>query len=241
MLPPSRSVVVKSQEVQPMMFSPEAAERPPREAEESSNVYEFRTYEMIPSLVRYYLSVVDQSLQRIRQDEYGRLIGFWYSEFSGSCSVHHLWEFPSLDARRKARQDLGQRTDWEEFLRTVAPAIKAQSIDFLRAQTRVENPATSSWCYEMNRYQAVVGQGRAALDAVKGRPRSNGSTVIAIWVSEAPDPNQVFELICYSDFEARARDSASEPDQTSWWLKHRAVFRSGGRTLMFPTAVSPLT
>ncbi|MGF6958634.1 NIPSNAP family protein [Paraburkholderia youngii] len=230
-----------SQEVQPMRFSPEAAMRPSTEVEESSSVFEFRTYEMVPSLVRYYLSVVDQSLQRIRQDEYGRLIGFWYSEFGGSCSVYHLWEFPSLDARRKARQVLGQRAEWEEFLRSVAPAINAQSIDFLRAQTRVDNAATNSWCYEMNRYQAVVGEVRVAVDAVKGRPRSDRSTVIAIWVSEAPDPNQIFELISYPDFEARARDTTSEPDQTSWWLKHRDVFRSSCRTLMFPAAVSPLT
>jgi len=204
-------------------------------------VFEYRVYEMVPWLLREYLKVVDESLQQIRRDQYGRLVGFWCSELSGCCSVHHLWEYASLDRRQEARRELLLLDEWNAFLKKAAPAIKNQAIAFLRLHGAICPSEQPAGLYELIRYQAKVGQAARLAEAVRYRPRAPESSLVAIWTADAPDPNEVFELVSFSSLGSRETENVYAPAQTGWWLAQHQLIQSHRSCLLSPQRISPLS
>lgn len=209
--------------------------------EKPGKIHEYRTYVMHPGTLDGYLQLVESKLQPLRQDRFGRLLGFWYSEFGTLNQVHHLWEFETLDHRQEQRRLLAHQKSWrEEFLEKVLPAIQTQQINFLRPAITVNVPTVVSAFYEMRRYQAVVGKSAQLLQEVLRRPKSSECTLAGVWTSESPDPNEVLELSAYPDFQSRLEQGLQQPAQCKWAGTVQGLMLGMVSTMLLPAEISPL-
>jgi hypothetical protein len=102
-------------------------------------VYEQRTYDVHPQHFAAYLKLFETKAMAVRgSGEYGKLIGFWSTEFGPLNRVVHIWAYDSLDHRRLARAALMQNPAWsQEFLPAALPMIA-------RMESCVLNPAAFS-------------------------------------------------------------------------------------------------
>lgn len=209
--------------------------------EKPGKIHEYRTYVMHPGTLDGYLQLVESKLQPLRQDRFGRLLGFWYSEFGTLNQVHHLWEFETLDHRQEQRRLLAHQKSWrEEFLEKVLPAIQTQQINFLRPAITVNVPTVVSAFYEMRRYQAVVGKSAQLLQEVLRRPKSSECTLAGVWTSESPDPNEVLELSAYPDFQSRLEQGLQQPARCKWAGTVQGLMLGMVSTMLLPAEISPL-
>jgi hypothetical protein len=67
-------------------------------------IYELRTYTLQPGTQGQYLKNSAEIGRKIRGDKYGKLEGFWSTEFGTLNQVVHLWAFESLNDRELARR-----------------------------------------------------------------------------------------------------------------------------------------
>ncbi|UIN21218.1 NIPSNAP family protein [Herbaspirillum frisingense] len=205
-----------------------------------ASVFEMRSYDMVPSRMDDYLNLVNHSLQEIRRDQYGRLVGFWRSGCGAALKVHHLWEFTSLDARQKMREELARREDWIDFLRNVAPCIQAQSITFLRIQGNLTSILSTGNAYQLIRYQARVGKLGNALREIQHQVSDDSVTRIGIWAADAPDPNEVWELLAVSRRTENEEGCAGEGEYVKWIPRHEELVRRHSTLWLVPISISPL-
>lgn len=202
-------------------------------------IYELRTYKMVPALLPHYLRIIDERLRVIRGDNFGRLAGFWFSGVGGECAVHHLWEFTSLDERQHFRKLLALSSEWRAFLADVAPAIQTQRITFMRPITLLTIPEQSGCIYELIRYRAAVGKVQSVADEVLRRTFTTPTTLVGAWIAEAPDPNEVIQLLGVHDLNEHLSDCKNR-EQTAWWMKVRGEITECRSALLSPVSVSPL-
>jgi PHP family Zn ribbon phosphoesterase len=206
---------------------------------DSLNVYEWRTYRMVDTHLPRYLEIVNERLQEIRKDRFGCLLGFWVSAAGGQSEVHHLWEFSSLNARQNLRSLLSKKEDWWSFLNDVAPAIRWQQITFMRRLSNIESPPSPGHLFKMIRYQAAVGKARIVADEILRRPMNKSTTLVALWSAEAPDPNEVIELLAI-DTRNACISEIDDQSQTALLLKLSNEIRGYHTTLLSPVRLSPL-
>jgi hypothetical protein len=204
-------------------------------------IHEYRTYTIHPAQLRRYLQLAQTKVQPIRQDKYGRLVGFWYSEFGTLNQVHHIWEYSSLDRRQEDRRALFQQRDWmEQFISSAWPTMQIQEVRFMIPQADLASPPHRSAFYEARIYRTAVGAFRSLADLVAERPLAAGATRIAHWTCETPQPNEVCELIAYPSFEARLSDASETPPQQAWLERAAAGLQLASATLLLPISISPL-
>lgn len=204
-------------------------------------IHEYRTYTIHPGQLHRYLELAETKVQPIRQDKYGRLVGFWYSEFGTLNQVHHVWEYVSLDRRQSDREVLFQQRDWmEEFIAGAWPTMQVQEVRFMNPKTALRTPAGPSAFYEIRTYRTTVGQAARVAGLVAERPLADGATRVGLWVCETPQPNEVCELLAYGSFEQRAADASQAPRQQQWLDAAGPHLQLSWSTLMLPIAISPL-
>jgi NIPSNAP len=96
-------------------------------------IYEQRTYDVKPGRLAEYLKLFEEVGMPVRQ-HYGRLIGFWFTEFGPLSQVVHIWAYESLDQRAALRTELERNTVWtEQFLPRALPMLDRMSAVVLRA------------------------------------------------------------------------------------------------------------
>src|SRR3546814_13166476 len=80
---------------------------------------------MAPELARLSAEVG----RPIRQNDYGKLEGYWVTEIGPLNQVMHLWSYADLNARQEARNALGQNADWRnKYIAVAGPLIRRQDI-----------------------------------------------------------------------------------------------------------------
>ena len=81
----------------------------------SGNVYELRNYRAkTGGAVRQWLDIFTGALEH--RQKYSKIVGLWQTEASQPNEVCHLWAYPDLNARAKARGDAANDPGWKEFL-----------------------------------------------------------------------------------------------------------------------------
>jgi hypothetical protein len=86
-------------------------------------IYEQRTYRVKPGLLGPYLKLFEDVGMPVRQ-HYGRLVGFWFTEFGELNQVVHIWAYESLDQRTAIREALMKDRQWvEDFLPKALPML----------------------------------------------------------------------------------------------------------------------
>ncbi len=200
-------------------------------------IYEYRIYTLGFGQVPEYFGAGKYA--GIRANEiYGRQIGGWLSEFGNYQQFHHIWAYPSLDARQAARVALSEQEEWtEKFLKTAWPAMQMQEVRFMTAQTEITPPASPALFYEVRLYRTQVGRFAEGVQAITERPCRGA--LFGLWLSETPQPNEIVEITAYSDFADRLTDRILQPDQSAWLVGHKGLFQSVSNMLLDPMIIAP--
>jgi len=81
----------------------------------TGNIYELRSYRAKPGgAVRGWLDIFTGALKH--REKYSKIVGLWQTEFGQPNEVSHMWAYPDLNARAKARGDAAKDPGWAEFL-----------------------------------------------------------------------------------------------------------------------------
>lgn len=209
-------------------------------------IHELRIYTLWPGKVPEFLKLAEERAMPIRGDNYGRLVGYWFTEFGPLNQIFHLWEFDDLNTRQEVRAALGQLPAWRsDYVAHVHPLIRHQQIRLMHPRLPLKAPAEPGNVYEYRCYQTALGKAPAFIEAIsEAMPvREKYSQNVCLWHTEAALPNEVSHLWVYKDLETRAKARAAatqDPDWKAFLAKGGAMLEEMHSTLLMPAAFSPL-
>lgn len=92
-----------------------------------------RTYTIKIGKTQEYLKLFEEVALPIIS-KYAKLVGYWYTDIGELNQVVHIWEYESLDERRKRRTALYEDPEWKEkFLPIAAPMLEKQETKIMYA------------------------------------------------------------------------------------------------------------
>jgi NIPSNAP len=114
---PKATPMIARQDVR--LLSPMKEVVPPKA---SGGFYELRIYRMAPggSVQRWAQAFRD--IMPVRE-KYSQNVGIWIGDAPQPNEVLHLWNYPDLSARTKARTELSKDPEWQNFLTNNSGAI----------------------------------------------------------------------------------------------------------------------
>ena len=209
-------------------------------------IYELRTYTAKPGTIPAILKANEDVARPVRGDNYGKLEGYWYTDIGPVNQVMHLWSFDDLVERDRLRAELGALEAWgQEYVPLIRPHLVKQSIRFLKAARDMNPPGGDGNFYEFRNYRLQPGMAGQWIDNIlKAMPlREKYSQNVAMWTTQAPDPNEVCHLWVYKDLDHRAKaraDSAADGDLVEILKAGRPFIEEQHSTLIWPASFSPL-
>ncbi|MEQ8398416.1 NIPSNAP family protein [Thalassobaculum sp.] len=209
-------------------------------------IYEFRTYTtpigMAPELAR----LSGEIGRDIRKDDYGKLEGYWLTEIGPLNQVMHLWSYADLNTRQELRTALGQNEAWRSKYLTVAgPLIRRQDVRLMWAMKPVVPPTGTGHVYEYRFYRCKVGKSRPFAEKLRDvlPAREKYSKNVAIWLTEAGQPNEVSHLWAYDSLNHRAEVRAAamrDPDWREFLKNGPEMLEEMHSSILMPSAHSPM-
>lgn len=209
-------------------------------------IHELRIYTVKPGTVPEFLKLAEERAMPIRGENYGRLVGYWFTEFGPLNQIFHLWEFDDLNARQELRAALGQLPEWRsDYVAHVYPLLRHQQIRLMHPRLPLKAPAEPGNVYEYRCYQTQIGKAPGFIEAIsEAMPvREKYSQNVCLWHTEAALPNEVSHLWVYKDLETRAKARAAatqDPDWKAFLAKGGAMLEEMHSTLLMPAGFSPL-
>lgn len=209
-------------------------------------IHELRIYTLQPGKQAAFLSHAEDVGLRIRGGKYGRLEGYWTSEFGTLNQVFHLWSFASLEERARLLGELGRVEEWpREYLPKARSMIVTQETSILTPALPLEPPGEGPNLYELRRYTTHPGKAPEWLALIKDAAPSRRklSPIVGVWSSEIGALNQVLHLWSYRDLNERAaiRDKArSDPAWRDFVGKVPPLLMRMESTILSPAGFSPL-
>jgi hypothetical protein len=210
-------------------------------------LYEMRTYTVKPGSIGDMVKAAATVATEIRKNDYGKLEGYWQTEIGPLNQVMHLWSYSDYKEREQVRGELGKNSRWvSEYLPLIRPLIVRQEIRLLNALRPPVAPASTGNIYEFRNYRAKpLGAVKQWLDAFTAAlpAREKYSKIVALWQTEAPQPNEVCHLWAYPSLNARVEARAAAMKDPAWLEfvgKGSALLDEMHSTIMLPTPHSPL-
>jgi hypothetical protein len=201
-------------------------------------IHEYRCYRLFPELFLRYCSLAEDLVPRLRGDKYGKLVGFWSSIGIGNCTVHHIWQYESLDERMVARQLLSQDSEWiDQFIKNAWPTMAEQTVRFLNPLI-FNSPPSGDHRYQIRVYKGASGAFTNLSSAIASRPRSSDEHLVALYTAESPDPNEIIEVVCMS--ENIPTDLTRTFDNFEWLESVGGLLKSIEVNEVQPLGLSPL-
>lgn len=201
-------------------------------------IFEMRTYTFHPGTLSRYLHLAETLGRPVRGNDYGLCHAYWIVDAGTLDQVWHLWSYDSLDERTRLRAELARNDRWiKDYGGAVLPLLQRQDIRFLRPTAEVRPPAAGG-LYDLRIVRAKPGQAQAWLQRRRDRDSATGmdSCTVGRWIGEAPQPNEVVELLNFPDLAARARHRVAMADEAG----DAASLIEARSVLMRPTAFSPM-
>ena len=88
----------------------------------SGNIYELRNYRAkAVGPVRQWIEAFTAALPA--REKYSKIVGLWQTEAGQPNEVCHIWAYPDLNARAKARGDSLKDPVWQDFLEEMHSTI----------------------------------------------------------------------------------------------------------------------
>jgi hypothetical protein len=209
-------------------------------------IYELRTYTTKQGAVQDVAKAAGTVGREIRKDDYGKLEGYWVTEIGPLNQVMHLWSYKDLNERARLRAELAKNQRWNtEYTPLTRANLIRQDVRLLNAVREPVAPTKTPNIYELRCYRAKVGNARPWLDRFTKAlaVREKYSKIVALWITEAGQPNEVCHLWAYPDLNTRASIRAEVAKDPGWqaYLKESAgMLEEMHSTIMLPAAHSPL-
>jgi len=187
-------------------------------------IYELRTYTLVPGKQADYLTLSSEVGRAVRGDRYGKLEGFWYTEFGTLNQVVHLWSYPSLDERERLRGELQQNPEWKAYLARIRPLLVAQENKILAPALPLQPPADRPNVYELRWYRTQVGRAGEWLEHFKAvmPTREKYTRRVGLFETQMGQLNEVVHLWAYRDLNERA-EARKRLGQDPEWQRFLAV------------------
>lgn len=182
-------------------------------------IHELRIYTVVPGKQAEYLQRSAEVGRKIRGDKYGKLEGFWSTEFGALNQVVHLWSFADLNERERLRADLARNEEWTKgYLPQSRALIVAQENRILSPALPLKPPPDAGHVYELRMYRTQVGKAPEWLGLYKSiMPiREKYSKNVGLWQTEIGPLNEVAHLWAYQDFNDRAAVRAEAMKDPEW-------------------------
>ncbi len=182
-------------------------------------IYELRTYTLMPGKQAEYLKQSSEVGRKVRGDKYGKLEGFWTTEFGTLNQVVHLWSYASLDERDRLRGELAKNEEWTKgYLPQTRALLVAQENKILSAQVPLKPPAGDGHLYELRWYRTQVGKAPEWLGHFKAAlpVREKYSPIVGLWQTEMGQLNEVVHLWAYRDLNERVGVRAKTSQDPQW-------------------------
>jgi hypothetical protein len=97
--------------------------KPPVAPATTGNIYEFRNYRTKTlGVVREWIDAFTGVLPA--REKYSKMVGLWQTDAGQPNEVCHIWAYPDLNARAKARGDAMKDPAWQEFLSKGLPMLE---------------------------------------------------------------------------------------------------------------------
>ncbi|MCZ7562725.1 MAG: NIPSNAP family protein [Burkholderiales bacterium] len=88
-------------------------------------IVELRLYNTVTGRTREFVDAYKAEGLPIQQPVQGNLLGFYVHEFGPMEQVMMLWGYADLADRERRRSELDAMPAWRDFLRKVAPMVRA--------------------------------------------------------------------------------------------------------------------
>ena len=209
-------------------------------------IYELRTYTLMPGKQAEYLKLNAEIGRKIRGDKYGKLEGYWSTEFGTLNQLVHLWSYPDLNERERLRAALAKDEAWtKEYIPKIRPMMLAQENKILSAVVPMTPPSDTGNVYELRWYRAHVGRAAEWLEMFKAvlPTRDKYTRRVGLWQTESGQLNEVVHMWVYKDLNdraaARAR-MAQDPQWQAFVAKSPALLQHMQAIVLLPVAHSPM-
>ncbi|MGE3911681.1 MAG: NIPSNAP family protein [Chloroflexota bacterium] len=212
-------------------------------------IHELRIYTIRPGIMPEYLKIVGDVGMAIRKNDYGTLVGAWYSEFGTLNEYYHLWSYPDPNERARLRASLAKVPDWSgKYLAATRGMVTAQrnTILTLDEDIGLRSVEGKGHIYEMRTYSAPPGQIGTWAAGFKGslEQRETHSKLVALWMAEVGGLNAATHLWVYDSLAHRTEVRAAMAKDE----KLKALRSTGGpspligqtSTILMPAPFSPL-
>jgi NIPSNAP protein len=209
-------------------------------------IYELRTYTLVPGTQAQYLKQSSEIGRKIRGDSYGKLEGFWSTEFGTLNQVVHLWSFADLNERDRLRGELAKNTGWtQEYLPITRPLLQAQENKILTPAVELTPPSDTGNVYELRWYRTHVGRTNEWLEMFKGvlPTRDKYTRRVGLWQTAIAQLNEVVHMWVYKDLNDRAASRARMAQDPAWqafMAKSPALLQHMQAIILTPAPHSPM-
>lgn len=209
-------------------------------------IYELRTYTLVPGKQAEYVKMASEVGRKIRGDKYGKLEGYWSTEFGTLNQVVHVWSFADLNERERLRGELAKNEEWtKSYLPQTRALVVAQQNKFLSPVLPLKPPADSGHVYELRTYRGHAGRIGEWLGYFKEiMPiREKYSRNVGVWQTEAGQLNEAVHLWAYRDLNERAQVRAKvlqDPQWQAFLAKSAPCLAEMGSIVLNPAPHSPL-
>jgi hypothetical protein len=210
-------------------------------------LYELRTYTVKPGTIGDMVKAAGTVARDIRGNDFGKLEGYWQTEIGPLNQVMHLWSYSDFAERARLRAELAKNPRWTgEYIPLIRPMMMRQEIRLLSAIRPPVAPESTGNIYELRNYRAKPGGAvRQWLDAFTAvlPAREKHSKIVALWQTEAGQPNEVCHLWAYPSLNARAEargNAMKDPAWQEFLTKGPGLLDEMHSTIMLPAPHSPL-
>jgi NIPSNAP len=211
-------------------------------------IHELRIYTVRPGVMPKYLGIVGEIGMRIRGNDYGRLVGAWFSDIGQLNEYYHLWEYPDPNERARLRAALAKAPGWQdEYLAASRGMVVAQrnTILTLDEDIGLRPVEGKGHIYEFRTYRALPGQIGGWVTTFKRslEQRETHSKLVALWMADVGGLNAGSHLWVYDSLAHRTevRESMAK-DAKLRELRGNGVesLISQESTILTPAPFSPL-
>ena len=209
-------------------------------------INELRTYTLLPGTLPQYLKLTAEVGRKIRGDRYGKLEGFWSTEFGTLNQIWHLWSYESYDERTRLRTELANNEEWTKgYIPQIRPFMVAQQNKILSQVLPLTPPADAGHVYELRWYRAQVGRVGEWLGHFKDimPTREKYSKNVGVWQTEAGQLNEAVHLWAYRDLNDRAATRGKVLQDPAWQAflqKSAPCLAEMSSVVLIPAAHSPM-
>jgi len=182
-------------------------------------IYELRTYTLVPGAQGKYLQLSGDLSRKIRGDNYGKLEGFWFTEFGTLNQLVHLWSYADLNERERLRTALAQNERWRtEYVPQIRPLLVAQENKILSAELPVIPPTDTGNVYELRWYRTQAGRAGEWLQHFKAimPTREKYMRRVGLWQTQMGQLNEVVHMWVFRDLNDRADARAKLGQDPAW-------------------------